>query len=309
MSKLPVSIIILLLLHLKVQSQQTLLLKDSVQIFARDIISGGDMEAHPSFTLDNNKVFFAKATLNFDYIAIFYSDIKSGKWSKPNLAPFSGIFRDTDPFVSPDGHYLYFMSDRPMPGEAYKDYDYKLYRVSLQEKQFGIAEAFILPLPNGIKPLYVNFSQNGNAYFFCRTNGDADIYVSEWKDGNYQPARPLSFNDAKFNDLDPAISYDETFLIFMSANRTGLGGNDLYISYNTQNGWSEPKNLGPAVNTPGNDGAPQISKDSKTLYFSSYREKISREELQKNNTKPEEIFNSSKNGNRNIYRVNIQISN
>ncbi|BAV08749.1 WD40-like Beta Propeller Repeat [Filimonas lacunae] len=68
------------------------------------------------------------------------------------------------------------------------------------------------------------------------------------------------------------ISQDGEWLLFAGnfANQ-GLGNFDLYISYNTPEGWSEPVNLGPNVNTDFWESAPTISPDKNALYFSSSR--------------------------------------
>ncbi len=68
------------------------------------------------------------------------------------------------------------------------------------------------------------------------------------------------------------VSSDGEYLIFAGdfAER-GYGSYDLYISYNTPDGWSEPENLGENINTPYWESAPSISPDSRTLYFSSDR--------------------------------------
>ena len=44
---------------------------------------------------------------------IYRSELRNGAWSAPAPAPFSGEFSDDDPFVSPDGRWLYFVSERP----------------------------------------------------------------------------------------------------------------------------------------------------------------------------------------------------
>lgn len=68
------------------------------------------------------------------------------------------------------------------------------------------------------------------------------------------------------------VSSDGEYLIFAGDFfEKGFGSYDLYISYNTPDGWSEPENLGPNVNSPYWESAPSISPDSRTLYFSSDR--------------------------------------
>lgn len=67
------------------------------------------------------------------------------------------------------------------------------------------------------------------------------------------------------------ISQDGEWLIFAGnfGNQLGFGDFDLYISYNTPTGWSDPINLGPNINTDFWESSPSLSPDKNTLYFSS----------------------------------------
>jgi hypothetical protein len=72
------------------------------------------------------------------------------------------------------------------------------------------------------------------------------------------------------NEGDFFISNDETFMIFMSNRPGGYGSTDLYISYRKNNdSWTNPKNLGPSVNTATDDFGPYITSDGKYLFYES----------------------------------------
>jgi peptidoglycan-associated lipoprotein len=67
----------------------------------------------------------------------------------------------------------------------------------------------------------------------------------------------------------PTISEDETTLIFSSDLSGGYGGKDLWIVKQQKRGkWSDPVNLGPAVNTSNDEMFPFLHSDG-TLYFAS----------------------------------------
>ncbi|HOU03479.1 MAG TPA: OmpA family protein [Bacteroidales bacterium] len=68
----------------------------------------------------------------------------------------------------------------------------------------------------------------------------------------------------------PALSADGTTLYFVSDIPGGSGGKDLWMATRASSGdaWSKPRNLGPDINTPGNEVFPYVRKDG-TLYFSS----------------------------------------
>lgn len=68
------------------------------------------------------------------------------------------------------------------------------------------------------------------------------------------------------------ISQDGDWLIFAgNFPSSGFGNFDLYISYSTPQGWSEPINLGSQINTESWESSPSLSADKSTLYFSSDR--------------------------------------
>ena len=68
----------------------------------------------------------------------------------------------------------------------------------------------------------------------------------------------------------PAISPDGTTLYFVSDIAGGSGRKDIWKSTRTKSGeaWSKPVNLGPDINTPGDELFPYV-RDDGTLYFSS----------------------------------------
>ncbi|MBX2931899.1 MAG: PD40 domain-containing protein [Chitinophagaceae bacterium] len=69
------------------------------------------------------------------------------------------------------------------------------------------------------------------------------------------------------------ISADGEWLIFAGnfGREKSYGSFDLYISYYTPEGWSEPENLGPNINTEFWESSPSLSPDKRVLYFSSNR--------------------------------------
>ncbi|MEP1033533.1 OmpA family protein [Ekhidna sp.] len=75
-------------------------------------------------------------------------------------------------------------------------------------------------------------------------------------------------NSESYSVGHPALNTNGTVMFFSSDMPGGYGGADLYISYNYDGSWSTPENLGPTINTTGNELFPTIFNDT-TLYFSS----------------------------------------
>lgn len=89
-------------------------------------------------------------------------------------------------------------------------------------------------------------------------------------DGTWSNIKPFEFNtkENKYNIAHPALSPDGKRLVF-SSNMTGtLGMADLFECYLIDGQWTQPKNLGPAINTKKNEFYPYFNSEGK-LYFSS----------------------------------------
>lgn len=92
-------------------------------------------------------------------------------------------------------------------------------------------------------------------------------------DGKYADAENLGDTiNSQFNEFEPLIASDESFLIFMAGGRPdGRGGLDLFISYNRNGTWTKPVNLGEKINSGGNEYSPTISPDGKYFFWTSTR--------------------------------------
>jgi len=121
-----------------------------------------------------------------------------------------------------------------------------------------------------------NISQDGQWLVFTGCNrpdgfGGCDIYISYLTPQGWSDAINLG---GKVNsdqwESQPCLSPDKRDLYFASRRFGGYGGSDIYVCHLQPNGkWSDPENLGPGINTAGNEGCPFIHADNQTLYFTS----------------------------------------
>lgn len=70
-------------------------------------------------------------------------------------------------------------------------------------------------------------------------------------------------------ESQPSLSADGQTLYFVSDRPGGQGGTDIWMCRRHEGEWGTPENLGPSVNTAGNETGPFIHYDNQTLYFSS----------------------------------------
>ncbi len=129
----------------------------------------------------------------------------------------------------------------------------------------------------------VAITNDGQTMYFTRDNLDRrnkldydrkgtshlKLYKATLENEQWTDVVELPFNDKYFSNGHPALSPDNKKLYFVSDRDGGFGQTDIYEVDILENGkYSDPKNLGPNVNTEGREMFPFVSKDN-TLYFSS----------------------------------------
>lgn len=119
-------------------------------------------------------------------------------------------------------------------------------------------------------------SSDGSYMFFTGCNrqgglGSCDIYFSAYNNGKWSEPADIGgpVNTNKW-ESQPSISADGKTLFYSSSRPGGLGGKDIWFSrLNSKNLWSDPVNMGPSINTDGDEMSPFIHFDGRTLYFAS----------------------------------------
>jgi Tol biopolymer transport system component len=243
-------------------------------VFAPGPISGGDFDSHPAFTPDGKTLYFVRSTPTFNLWTILVSHFEHGKWRTPETPAFSGQYSDADPFITSDGLRFYFISNRPVAGKSKPDLDIWV----MEKTAAGWSEPKNVgaPINSSGSEWYPTVAANGTIYFGSDREGGkgrTDIYRSRLVEGKYSEAENLGDAiNTQFNEFEPLIAPDESFMIFMGGGRSDArGGFDLYISYNRNGVWTKPANLGDKINSSGNEYSPTISPDGKYFLWTSTR--------------------------------------
>ena len=82
------------------------------KLFQNASVSTSDFESHPAFLPGGRTLFYVKSTPNRHFHTIVSTTHDSAGWSTPAVAPFSGKYADSDPFITADGQRMYFVSTR-----------------------------------------------------------------------------------------------------------------------------------------------------------------------------------------------------
>ena len=122
-----------------------------------------------------------------------------------------------------------------------------------------------------------SISQDGQWLIFTGCNypegqGSCDLYISfKTKSGNWTEAENIgAIVNTDLWESAPTLSPDKKDLYFSSNRFNGYGGKDIWVTHRNNTGkWTTPENLGPTINTSGDETCPFIHPDNQTLYFNS----------------------------------------
>lgn len=245
------------------------------QKFASGFISKVDeYEFGSVFSKDGKSFYYAEDSNG--KAEIRQTKFEQGKWTTPEVILAHPSFGFNDPFLSPDESRLYYISNKPINAQdTIDDIDiwYSEWQDSLWSKPINAGNV-INSLRN---EYYISFTKEGTMYFASNKAAepdrkhDFDIYTSTYLNGTFQEPQKLSgaINTRRY-EADVFIDPAETYIIFCSARRDGLGSGDLYISFKNQYGqWSEAKHLGPEINSEKNELCPFVTHDGKYFFYTS----------------------------------------
>jgi outer membrane protein OmpA-like peptidoglycan-associated protein len=224
-----------------------------------------------------------KKKINIDK---FISECETGKLlvSKPIRAVIQGLgksvnseYDDYCAVVDSKDETMYFTSRRQTKTNSKRNYiDQKfsedIYLAKKKDKEWSTAQLLSKNLSTVKSEAAMALSPDEKRLYLYKNNGNGDIYYTELKNGKW--ISPKSFSAINSNYRETSLSYtqDGKKVYFVSDIDVegSYGGKDIYYcTLNAKGKWSKPINLGATINTSDNEDAVSISKDGKTLYFSS----------------------------------------
>jgi hypothetical protein len=215
---------------------------------------------------------FARSEAEFAHARILVARRTGETWSEPTEAPFSDPrYKDSDPWLTPDGRTLYFVSDRPLEGDKPRA-DLDLWRARVTATGFGTPEALTAISSDGYELgpelhdgwLYFNSSRPG---------GPAPLSIWRARVEGAGFGRPEALSAAinfGAHQGDFTLSPDGSVAVFWS-DGADAGEGDLFAARREGEGWSKPVRLPAPINTTAFEFTPSFSPDGRELRFSSMR--------------------------------------
>jgi len=212
-----------------------------------------------------------KKNIKFLIIIFLFPTISFSQTALNLGAPINTENVEDSPFISIDGNWLYFSSNRAS-GIGGMD-------IWVSQKVSGTWTTSInlgATINSSANEGGIYVTLDGNKLYFTSDRngglGGSDIWISTKIDGNWTiPVNLGATINSPAEDGFLYFSSDGNKLYFSSTREDGYGGLDIWVSTKTGTTWSEPENLGPAVNTEMDEWCPSLSADGQKLYFTSNR--------------------------------------
>jgi hypothetical protein len=233
-------------------------------------LSSNSNDYNPSYAAKESLLVFARSEAEFANARIYISERRKGVWSEPAPISFSSpSHADSDPWLTPDGRTLYFISDRPAAGREAGRTDYDIWRASRTGSGWSAPE-HLGPAING-RGQELGPELHGNALYFASARrsgvGGLDIYRSLANGSGFAQPTLLEgpFNSAE-SDSDFTLNAAGNAALFW---RTVAGKGLLHLSRRTGTAWSTPEPLPPSINIGDFNFTPSFSRDGRRFHYAS----------------------------------------
>ncbi|PTX92353.1 PD40 domain-containing protein [Opitutus sp. ER46] len=227
------------------------------------LISSPAFESHPAFDPLTGDFYFVRSTPQFSGWRIWVSHPTPKGWSTPEVPAMAGDGVEADPWFTPDGRTMYFISNRSTDGVKRKDLD--LWRIDREgDGSWGSAVRLPEPLNSTHTEWFPRPAPDGWLYFGSNRpggRGGNDIWRGrQAADGRWTVENLGDAINTPGDEFEPLPSPDGSRLVIMASD-------GLYESHRTATGWSPKQKLGYGVNDEGMEGGAVFSPSGRSLLF------------------------------------------
>lgn len=228
-------------------------------------ISSPQFESHAAFDPQTGDLYFVRSAKDFSGWRILTSRCVADGWSEPAAPAFAGDGVEADPWFTPDGKTLYFISTRSTDGvREPKNLD--IWRVDRDAKGiWGTPRRLPAPVNSAAAEWFPRLSPDGWLYFGSSRaggHGKNDIWRARRDESGQWHAEDLgdAINTAA-DEYEPLPSPDGKRLVIMAAD-------GLYESFaDGKGGWTPKQKFGPEVDANGSEIGTAFSPSGKSMLF------------------------------------------
>lgn len=211
-----------------------------------------------------------------DGVSPFLIDRPINGYKKENLGPsINSPYEEVMPVISADGKTLYVSRYHPENTGGISDCD--IWYSVLENGRWAPLKNIGQPLNNMGGNAVISVSPDGNTLLLMNTYnpdgsaGHEGISLSRRTASGWSLPENITIRNYVNQNMYSSffLSADNLTLLMGIQGEDTRGGQDLYVSFRTDSGFSHPLNLGNTINTFGDEITPFLAPDNVTLYFAS----------------------------------------
>lgn len=225
-------------------------------------VSSALFESHAAFDPRNGDLYFVRSDVTFSGWRILTSHCAATGWTTPVDAPFAGDGVEADPWFTPNGKSLYFISTRSTDGVKKKDLD--IWKVDRDAHgRWGTPQRLPEPVNSSGQEWFPRLSPDGWLYFGSSRPGGlgkTDIWRARELKGRWTVENLGPTINTADDEYEPLPSPDGRTMILQA-------GDSYYQSWRRGPGWSPRVKLGPEINLNTTEIGATFSPSGRSLLF------------------------------------------
>ena len=226
-------------------------------------VSSPQFESHAAFDPQSGDFYFVRSSPKFEGWRILVSHCEAAGWSAPQSLPFAGDGVEADPWFTPDGKTLYFISTRSSDGTRRKDLD--IWRIERGvDGRWGEPQRLPGPVNSTGNEWFPRVAADGWLYFGSNRPGGygkTDIWRAREENGHWVAENAGPAINGPGDEYEPLPAPDGSWMLVEGDDR-------LYRVPRVGNGWGKREKLPAEININGSEIGAAFSPSGRTVMFS-----------------------------------------
>ncbi|MBO0323009.1 hypothetical protein J0X14_11940 [Muricauda sp. CAU 1633] len=248
--------------------------QEGTHIFEEGLISTQENHEGLSYiSPQKDVIIFTRSDKNYEQSGLYISRFLEGQWTVPTKIKLTESSYEAGIAFSPDKSKAFFTNKFKLK-EGDSTNLWNIWEIELDEKyefKKETAKPLVSPINSKYQDCCLTMNSNGNVYFSSNRDGTWDIYSAQYVNHSFERIEKLDhpINTNESGEWPSHISRSNSVLWFSSIRKSGIGGDDIYISHKSKGSWQEPILLNDSINSKFYEDSAFITADSSHFFFSS----------------------------------------
>lgn len=238
--------------------------RGAVRRWTPSMVSSTQFESHPAFDPRTRDFYFVRSAPDFSGWKLLVATCGRGGWGTPAPPPFAGDGQEADPWFTPDGRTLFFISSRSTDGRHHDDLD--LWQVSRDARgRWGEPRRLPEPLNSRAQEWFPRIAADGWLWFGSGRPGGlgkTDIWrARESSPGHWTVENAGAAINSAGDEYEAEMSRDGRWLLINAAD-------GFYESRFDGQAWSARTRVPTEINFNGSEVGALMSPSGRSVLFS-----------------------------------------